>query len=224
MEKYSEIISIKIMKMKKMLNNYLLLIWSLFINCSGENKLSANNQSGDSTKSNTVLVAKDTLTQKQDGFHNFLSLIDIIDLPVSFDSFNGISDIQPMNRIDNKLIEKFAPKNNIFNPYKRFITKDSVVAIIYTIPSSIAIPFIATYKADGEYITGLQLFENGGQDFNFRRDNYVTINKDLTISFTDSTFTWEVDKENKKIEASKKIEVKTKKYFIESSGLIKLSQ
>jgi hypothetical protein len=49
---------------------------------------------------------------------------------------------------------------------------------------------------------------------------YVTINKDLTIQLLDSAFTWKVDSLGERIEASKKLLVKFEEYKIFESGKI----
>ena len=71
------------------------------------------------------------------------------------------------------------------------------------------------------FVTGINLFGNGGMDFNMITYNYITITKDLDIIVVDSTFRWKVDEENKRIESSKKVEAKLNKYQIQPSGIIK---
>ena len=156
-------------------------------------------------------------------FKKALEVLPRLDLPYTFSTEGKYDDLK---RSEDNLIfnmDYFKPNDQPTSPYKKVYESDSIVGIIYLIPSDITVPYLMIYKKPGfAKVDSLILFASGGVDDCYYEMNTMTLKSDNTMDFYDSLYSCETDDRHAIIESSKEIKIQTKKYKIETNGKIVL--
>jgi hypothetical protein len=152
-------------------------------------------------------------------FNSYLKCLPKITLPYTFNTSDFRTDLDNINL--DKDYSEFIPSGNMYAPYGIYFTNDSITGIIYTIQASVSIPCLITHNTQtGKTIGDLLLWENSGFDPAEEKVNIMTINKDLTMAYFDSTYSTELDKDMDVIPGSEKIIVLRKEYKVDEKGKI----
>ena len=108
------------------------------------------------------------------------------------------------------------------HPFAKLVDNEAYDAIICTVPNECQSPFLVTINKNGKIIDSLFLLGKwGGNDPSYGIVEYAIINSDLTIQIIDTTDTWDVDKDYRSIESSKKTTIKNEHYKVLDNGTIK---
>lgn len=144
-----------------------------------------------------------------------------IKTPISFNS-NGRTGLVSVDLKDNKILKKLRTKNYFSVFGKLFETKD-FIAIIGYIPSDTGSPLLITLDMNGKELSSYLIYETAMGDMGIYKSNFVTIDQNRLIHFTDSIVTRKINKEGTdEIPGTDSLTVKRKKYRILDTGKIEL--
>jgi hypothetical protein len=144
-----------------------------------------------------------------------------IKTPISFNSKRTI-DLKSIKLWDNKILKQLRDKTYLSVYGKIFETKD-FITIIGQVPSDTGSPILVTFDKNGKELGSYMVYENAMGDMGIYTSNFVTIEPNRIINFTDSTVTRKINKEGtNEIPGTDSLTVKKKKYRLLDSGKIEL--
>jgi hypothetical protein len=190
----------------------LIILIFITLGCSNSNKENRNNLTTDSiylNNDNQIIIDND--------FQKFISSAPKINLP--FTTYCAYCCDYPIIDNDNILLKKYLPEGASLVGLVSTNKKYSVILVTY--PADMIIPSIVVYDYDGKVIDEKNFMTNYcGQEYDFLGLQYFYINKDLTFSEIDTSFTFQMDSITNMIIDTIETEVSQKSYFINSNGKI----
>jgi hypothetical protein len=164
-------------------------------------------------------IEKDSILDTITSFKEFIESMPILSIPLKV---NCDDDKYPNSDFDRNRIfgKKFRPAGSTI--IGRLVTTNQYVALVYSYPADIALPFLETYTLSGVKIDSLQLFtyENCVEDFNesIETNSAFVITKDFEIQIIDSVFDTKTGNDNIILKIFKETSVAN--YKISDSGKI----
>ena len=162
---------------------------------------------------------------KKNNFNNFrdyASNLEIIQLPFTYSTNFGITS--PLPSLDTNLLNNY--KNFFKNlDYEKTLgklveTENYVIVIEKKVGDFGPVPIFLTYDNTGKIIESFNTFKKSGVDFGYNSSEYITVNKDYTITVIDSTRVWKINSdETDIIEGSDSLNVGKTIYKIDSLGI-----
>ncbi|HEX6171524.1 MAG TPA: hypothetical protein VFZ33_17685 [Chitinophagaceae bacterium] len=154
--------------------------------------------------------------EKDDDFKRYLSSLETLQTPVTFDTKNGI--YARSKDYDTTLYKKFKHAW-AFGPYGKIFENDSVVFTVDITAGDVLVPLIMTFDQRGHKLDSLNPYEKAGSDMGYESYEYVVINDKKEIIVTDSTRTWDLnEKRDDIIEGSDRLTVDTVIYKVDDKG------
>lgn len=154
---------------------------------------------------------------KEFTFSDYSKQIKKVDLPFRTTCDNGLQGTK-LNFSDSIIGSYGVELGSIFG---KIADNDKFTAIVYLCPADVILPVIQTTSKTGEKISKLQLFEKYcGEDEHSWSTSKAEITKDLTILLRDSVITYDRNKKGMIIEKSRKTEVSSRVFYIDSEGQI----
>ncbi|MFL5728119.1 MAG: hypothetical protein ACJ75J_01415 [Cytophagaceae bacterium] len=182
-------------------------------------------------KADTSIIDKDIpVSQKEasdklvaaEEFRKYVASLKTLSLPFTFSFEKEFPDYYAIGADSLERMRNYITEQSGF-PYRKVFETDSIFGIIFSIPSDVQYPYLVIYDKKNLFrIDSMGLYESAGVDDCFYEVNRMTLQKDFTMNFYDSTFTCETDERHKHIKGADKIKIVRKKYRIERSGKIKL--
>ena len=184
-------------------------------NCSNTGSNKSNSVVNNAVES--TIMQGSTAPDRNKEFSRYLCEINTLDLPYET-SCNTFNPVTP--EYDSALVSKFAGSYTEI-PFRRIHTNHSYEIIINFIIADNYVPIVKTYGETGKIISSRRFF-NGycGEDPGYLHYESIRIAPDLTITQTDSTWTWQIDSLDNELPGTKKFEVITTHYCIDNSGEI----
>jgi hypothetical protein len=178
---------------------YTIPVMLVFFGCS----------SGEKTKSSKVNYVFEGLVSqaKETGY------------PFVMNSTGDPVDANEMHEIKLAKYKAFLPAVSQNFLYKKCFVTDSIVCLIFMQPGDIYFPRMMVYnKSTGQKLDSLNLFQSGGIDPGYYRSNRMTLNKDRTLDYYDSTWQSQTDENSLPIAGTERITIIKKKIRISEEG------
>jgi hypothetical protein len=169
-----------------------------------------------------LLICIGCVGQKSAENKDFVELRDKlpqIKTPISFNSDYNI-DLKSVELTDNGLLKKLKDRN-YFSVFGKIFETENFITIIGYIPDDTGTPILVTFDNDGNELDSHVVYETAMGDMGHYSSNYVTINPDREIYFTDSTTTRKINAEGTdEIPGTDSLVVTIKKYKLTDKGKI----
>jgi len=139
--------------------------------------------------------------------------------PITFNSDNDI-DLKAIELADNEILKKLENRN-YFSAFGKIFETENFITIVGHIPNDSGTPVLITIDKDGIEVSSHIIYETVMGDMGRYSSNFVTIDSDRIIHFTDSTLTRQINEEgDDEIPGTDSLTVTIRKYRITDSGKI----
>ena len=182
------------------------------------NKQAKTTNNEDVREQSNIAKPQEKMTIEQKVFDEYLKAIPVVKFPLHFKC--EIEPNVPNSDIDRSTIAKYTREHS--DIYGKFAITENYAAIIYLYPADVVLPIIQTSDREGNKISELTVYEQycGADEF-FWSTSWATITKDLTITLSDSTVSYDRNHKGEIIEETRKTEVRHRKFQIDNKGQIK---
>jgi len=142
-----------------------------------------------------------------------------IETPISFNS-NGDIGLGPADIADNKLLKNLK-EQSYFSVFGKIFESEDFITIIGYIPNDTGTPLLVTFDKTGTQTSSWAAYGTAMGDMGRYTSNFVTIDRDRTIHFVDSTVTRKINQDGTdEIPGTDSLTVTTKKYRLTDKGTI----
>lgn len=142
-----------------------------------------------------------------------------IETPISFNSNTDIG-LRPADLADNGLL-KDLKERSYFSVFGKIFESEDFITIIGYIPNDTGTPLLVTFDKTGTRTSSYVAYETAMGDIGRYTSNFVTIDRDRTIHFIDSTVTRKINEDGTdEIPGTDSLIVTTRKYRLTDKGTI----
>jgi hypothetical protein len=142
-----------------------------------------------------------------------------IETPISFNSNSHIG-LGPADLADNGLLKELKERS-YFSVFGKIFESEDFITIIGYIPNDTGTPLLITFDKTGTQTSSYAAYETAMGDMGRYTSNFVTIDRDRTIHFIDSTVTRKINEDGTdEIPGTDSLIVTTRKYRLADKGTI----
>lgn len=168
---------------------------------------------------NNIATKNRSDKQLQSDFEKYVSTLDTISLPLEYNVLGKLPEIS--KNYDKTDFEKYKHVWTSKPLGVLYKNKNTIGIVDLSIGDWGFVPFLTTYDWNGNKIDSISFFGKTGEDFGYYAIEYLTLNKNKTISVVDTIKEWKVNEAGTDtIAGSLKIKTELTKYEILNDGRI----
>lgn len=163
--------------------------------------------------------SNNTTKQSLSDFEQYIASLNQIPLPLTH---NPLTKLPKLSKsYDKNGFEKYK-HTTTSQPLGVYYQDDKTIGIIdCSIGDWGLVPFLTTYDLNGNKIDSIGFYKKTGQDMGYEAIEHLTLNKDRSITITDTVKQWELNKDQSDIlEGTMKITTGKIKYQVLKNGEI----